>query len=150
MTTAHVDPYQTLLDIEAIKQLKARFLRYIDTKQWELVRTLLADDARFEIDGRKGHLVLDSPEQFVEYISTSNALSVHHAHMPEIELIDAANARGIWSTFDYVDVADGVMYQGFGHYDDTFRKTGSTWLLSSFKLTRLRVDLMANRPQRLF
>jgi hypothetical protein len=35
---------QTLLDIEEIKQLKARYFRGIDTCNLELLRTVLADD----------------------------------------------------------------------------------------------------------
>ena len=35
---------QTLLDIEEIKQLKARYFRGIDTCNLELLKTVLADD----------------------------------------------------------------------------------------------------------
>ena len=39
---------QRLLDLEQIRQLKARYCRFIDTKQWQLLRTLFTDGARFE------------------------------------------------------------------------------------------------------
>ena len=39
---------QHMLDIESISQLKARYCRFIDTKQWERLRGLFAADARFE------------------------------------------------------------------------------------------------------
>jgi hypothetical protein len=34
----------TLVDVEAIKQLKARYCRYLDTKDWNQWRTVFADD----------------------------------------------------------------------------------------------------------
>jgi hypothetical protein len=34
----------SLYEIEAIKQLKARYCRYLDTKDWEAWRTIFADD----------------------------------------------------------------------------------------------------------
>ena len=38
------DTATTLWEIEAIKQLKARYCRYLDTKQWDDWRTLFTDD----------------------------------------------------------------------------------------------------------
>lgn len=33
----------------------------------------------------------------------SHALSVHHALMPDIEIVDADSATGIWVVYDWVD-----------------------------------------------
>jgi hypothetical protein len=64
--------------------------------------------------------------------------------MPIIE-IDGHNATGIWAMSDYVEMfdADGVATHGFwgyGHYHERYRRDDGVWRISSWKLTRLRVD----------
>ena len=39
------DDVQRLVDIEAIKQLRGRYSRAIDTKDWDLLAASLAEDA---------------------------------------------------------------------------------------------------------
>ena len=46
------DPLQQLLDIEAIKQLKARYFRCMDTKDWDGFRDVFTVDAVLEAEGR--------------------------------------------------------------------------------------------------
>ena len=102
-----LDANQMLLDIEAIKQLKARYFRYIDTKQWDDLKALFTADARWNVDGGSGHYEWDDPDEFIAHLVErlgGAGVSVHQGHMPEIELIDAANASGIWAMFDYVDI----------------------------------------------
>ena len=70
--------------------------------------------------------------------------------MPEIELIDAASARGIWAMFDYVDIPGKPSRQGYGHYHETYRKESDGWRIASLELTRLRVDALDARPERLY
>lgn len=147
-----LDASQMLLDIELIKQLKARYFRCVDAKQWDELKALFTDDARWDVDGGSGHYEWNSPDEFIAHVSKSlgAGVSVHHGHMPEIELIDATNARGIWAMFDYVDVPDKPARQGYGHYHETYRKEPAGWRIASLKLTRLRVDAFAERPERLY
>ena len=39
-----------LLDIEQIKQLRARYFRWVDTKQWRLISELFTGDVVIDID----------------------------------------------------------------------------------------------------
>jgi len=41
----------TLAEIEAIKQLKARYFRLLDTKQWDAWREVFSDDFSADVDG---------------------------------------------------------------------------------------------------
>ena len=148
-----IDAIQMLLDIEAIKQLKARYFRYVDTKQWDDLKALFTADARWSVDGGSGHYEWDAPEEFIAHVSRSlggAAVSVHQGHMPEIELIDAVSARGIWAMFDYVDIPGRPSRQGYGHYREIYRKESHGWRIASMELTRLRVDALDARPQRLY
>ena len=70
-------------DLEAIKQLKARYFRLMDTKQWEAFRELFTDDAVMQSTP-------DPEERFVggDEIAAkvsralADAVSVHHGHTP--------------------------------------------------------------------
>src|ERR1700722_10927924 len=43
-----MDPSARLLAIEEIKQLKGCYFRFMDTKDWEGLRTIFCDDAVFD------------------------------------------------------------------------------------------------------
>jgi hypothetical protein len=137
------DEMRQLLDREAIKETKARYFRFIDTKQWERWRTVFTDDARFE-----SSKVWDDPDSFVRDVSTSLAptRTIHHGHMPEITFTGPDTARVIWAMFDIVEqpqVSDGQRgIIGYGHYEEEYRRVGDEWKISFLRLTRLRVDAL--------
>jgi hypothetical protein len=143
------DALHQLIDLEAIKQLKARYFRYMDTKQWDKWRLLFADDCRFEASR-----IWHDPDEWVRDLSASlqEMTTVHHGHMPEIRFTGADTARGIWAMVDHLewDRADrpethGLL--GYGHYEDEYRRIGGEWKISFLRLTRLRADeLVDERP----
>jgi hypothetical protein len=147
MECGDLDPVQQLLDIEQIRRLKARYFRLMDTKRWEEFRNLFTDDALFEgntdlqtITGPPG-LVADSADRFVAIVRErlERATTVHHGHMPEIEIIDATSATGIWAMVDLLERPDSPFpsFQGYGHYHDEYRKEGGQWRISASRLTRI-------------
>jgi hypothetical protein len=64
--------------------------------------------------------------------------------MPEIELLSATEARGVWSMFDYVEFRPSRGIRGYGHYHEEYRKERGAWHISRLKLTRLRVDTLGS------
>jgi 3-hydroxyisobutyrate dehydrogenase-like beta-hydroxyacid dehydrogenase len=134
-----------LADIEEIKQLKARYFRFIDTKDWAAFRDLFTDDC-------KHYLPQESPVPFMtndDYFPMTEGLltpgvTTHHGHMPEITFLSDTEAEGIWSMFDYVQIegANGrTSIMGYGHYFETYRKCDDgKWRISSKRNTRLRLD----------
>ena len=134
-----------LADIEAIKVLKAQYFYFLDTKQWERLRTLFTGDATFDPAG-EGAYTFDGLAGFIAGASAglADAVSVHHGHMPMIELVDADHATGIWSMTDDVAVAGDRprRFIGKGHYHETYRRERGAWKIASWRLTRLRVDVL--------
>ena len=132
-------------DIEAIKQLKARYFRFLDTKDWAAFRDLFTGDC-------KHFLPADSPVEFMtndDYFAMTETLltpgvTTHHGHTPEITLISETEAEGIWAMHDYVQTAPAsgrVSIMGYGHYVETYRKCpDGKWRISSKSNERLRVD----------
>ena len=61
-----MDDATTLLEIEAIKQLKARYCRHLDTKDWQAWRSLFSDD--FVSDtSTAGGKVINGADEFVAF-----------------------------------------------------------------------------------
>src|SRR5690242_2675584 len=134
-------------DIEAIKQLKARYFRTMDTKDWAGMREVFTDDVVVDTSEAGGNVVTGGDEfmTFLEGV-IGDVVTVHHGHMPEIELTSPTTATGIWSMEDMLRWPDGSELHGYGHYHETYEKTGGSWRIRSTKLTRLRLDGTAS-PQ---
>jgi hypothetical protein len=127
-------------DLEAIKQLKARYFRLMDTKQWDAWGDLFTENAvlqaspdpeerfrgRDEIVAKVSHLLRD-------------AVTVHHGHMPEIE-IHGDTATGVWAMDDFVEMPQLVLH-GWGHYHEEYAREDGRWRIRSSRLTRLRLDI---------
>ena len=134
-----------LLAIESIKQLKARYCRYLDTKDWTAWRTIFSDD--FVSDtSEAGGRVIAGADDFVAFtrkgIGRPAQATAHQVHAPEIELMSATTARGVWALQDVVRFGPGVSLVGYGHYHETYEKVAGQWLIKSSKLTRLREDIV--------
>lgn len=129
-------------DLEAIKQLKARYFRTMDTKDWVGMRDVFPDDVVVDTSAAGGGVV-EGADAFLTALRSlpSDVVTVHHGHMPEIELESETVARGIWSMQDILEWPNGSKMYGYGHYYETYERVGNTWRIKALKLTRLRVDV---------
>jgi uncharacterized protein (TIGR02246 family) len=131
-------------DIEAIKQLKARYCRLLDTKDWAGWRDVFADDFVSDTTGSGGVLITGA-DTMIEFIKKTlgkpSQPTVHQVHAPEIELTSPSTATGIWALNDVVRLAPGVNLAGYGHYHETYEKTDGKWRIKTSTLTRLREDV---------
>src|SRR6476619_5957076 len=121
-----------LLDIEEIKQLKARYFRALDTRDWDLFGQVFAREAVLEVP--EADVTQNGREAIVTFVSgaLTGARTVHHGHMPEIELTGPETARGTWAMFDYVEwpaseSGDRVGLQGYRHYIEGYRREDGQW-----------------------
>jgi hypothetical protein len=77
-------------------------------------------------------------------------VTTHHGHMPEITMLSATEAEGVWSMFDYVQTtpASGpIALKGYGHYIETYRKCDDgQWRISAKRNERLRLDPLPPPP----
>jgi hypothetical protein len=145
---------ERLLAIEDIKRLMARRVRAMDSKDWALYDTCHAADATLDSFGtlpdkhKPAGSIARGKDQILAMIrkvvdGKVKLTSVHHAHMPEIEITSATTARGIWAMEDLLWWQNGEETEhlrGFGHYHETYEKIAGEWLIKSRVLTRLRVD----------
>jgi hypothetical protein len=127
-------------DIEAIKQLKARYGRAADTRDWDLLRTTVTDD--FSCDtGAQGKGATTGIDAFIARVETNPSVTVHHALLPEIQLTSATTATGIWAVHLFAPVPGGGTVDAFGHYHDTYEKVDGEWRLRSLRLEWLHREL---------
>ena len=134
-------------DIEAIMRLKARYFRTMDTKDWAGMREVFADDVVVDTTESSGRLV-NGADEFIAFLreTLADVVTVHHGHMPEIELTSATSATGIWALQDILRWPNGAELHGYGHYHETYVKIGEGWRIKSTRLTRLRMDFTQPEP----
>jgi uncharacterized protein (TIGR02246 family) len=129
-------------DLESIKQLKARYFRTMDTKDWAGMRQVFADDVVVDTTS-SGGAVTTGADEFIEFLEKTlgDAITVHHGHMPEIELTSPTAATGIWALQDTIVWPDGTRLSGYGHYYEDYELIGGAWRITSMTLTRLHMDI---------
>jgi hypothetical protein len=123
----------TQRDIEAIKQLKYRYFRLLDQKRFDDLEQLLLPECTVSYhNGRYGHPDRASTIKFLrDFMSSTQVMTLHQGHHPEITLLNDDEASGIWYLHDIViNLADNTKFEGNGFYEDRYRKVGGEWRIS--------------------
>ena len=134
-----MDKLQFLIDVEEIKSLKAKYFRSMDSKDWQGLSSCFTED--LVADFRQGPgMLAEGRDNYIQQISEilANATTIHHGHMPEIDVLSATSATGVWSMEDIVKLPD-VSLQGWGNYHESYRKEEGDWRIATIKLTRIRL-----------
>jgi uncharacterized protein (TIGR02246 family) len=128
-------------DVEAVKQLKARYCRTMDAKDWAAMREVFADDVEMDTTASGGGVV-SGADDFLAFLrdAIGDVITVHHCHTPEIQLTSATSASGVWAMEDMLRWPDGSELHGYGHYHETYAKADGEWRITRSVLTRLRMD----------
>ena len=142
-----MDTIDRLDAIEAIRQLKARYFRCIDTKDWAGLAAVFASDAVMDMTSEGSGITTGAAEiaEFVRTCGIEPAQTVHHGHNPEITITSDTSATGLWPMEDMLRWPDGTFQlktlHGYGHHHETYERIDGQWLIKSLRLTRLRVDV---------
>lgn len=119
-----------LVELEAIKRLKYKYLRCLDQKRWDEMRECFTEDAVAAYSG--GKYSYEGREAILEFLRRSmgaeSFLSSHRAHHPEIELRSPSEASATWALDDVViEEKWGVTIRGAAFYQDEYRKEDGRW-----------------------
>jgi hypothetical protein len=133
-----------LAHIEAIKQLKARYFRALDSKDWALWRDTFTREILF-INARAGIKRRVSRENHAAYVEghIGAGKSTHHGYTPEISLTGVGQASGIWAMDDVIIYPPREKPQGFrgwGWYHEAYRIEDGEWRIAEQELRRLRFE----------
>ena len=133
-------------DVEEIKKLKARYFRSLDSKDWDTYRAGFAEDVVVDLR-RAGGERFEGREAFMAYATALTMVqSVHHGHMPEIDLTGQDSATGVWTLEDYNIWEDGSQSHGWGHYLETYVKREGRWFIRTMALSYLRMERSFGSP----
>jgi hypothetical protein len=147
-----MDNLERLTAIEEIKQLKARYFRSMDTKDWAGLEAVFCPDAELDMRGeaadksKAAEGLVVGAAKIMPFIRNAviDLVTVHHGHMPEIEITSPTTAKAIWAMEDLLRWPEGAALKtlhGFGHYHETYRRLEDGWHIQTSTLTRLRVDI---------
>ncbi|MDB5480826.1 MAG: hypothetical protein JWO83_1879 [Caulobacteraceae bacterium] len=156
-----MDNVERLLAIEEIRQLKARYWRCMDTKDWDGLAQVFAPDAVFDLSQVNsvrhpltGEWTPPYGDESAVYRghaavlkmirdSVARLVTVHHGHMGEIEITSETTARAIWAMEDLIHNVPGesrMFMHGFGHYHDTYVRLDRGWAIQTTRITRLYLE----------
>ncbi len=139
-----MDSVQRLAAREAISETKARYCRYLDTKQWDLFAELFTEDFVLDVSEGTGLPLVYGRQAAVAQVRASieDAVTAHQVHQPELRFEDdgvhviwAMQDRVIWS-------ADKPSLVGYGHYHERYVLQGEAWRIASLRLTRLHLEFL--------
>jgi hypothetical protein len=131
--------------IDQVKAAKARYCRFLDTKQWRNFFELFVLDARVR--------VFDTGGIEVAAFSSSNAFmasarhfladgrSIHQIHNDELVHVSDREISATWSMEDYIifpSASPGALssIHGYGHYHETWIDDGDGWRIATLELHR--------------
>lgn len=139
-----------LEEIEAIHQLKYRYMRAVDLKDFELLASTFTTDAVSAYDGGKqSHQGRDAIIRWLRSAMDNEIVTLHQVHHPEIELTGASTAKGQWYLEDRVinpgedtpEMPAHSILSGTAFYSDEYVKQSGEWLISRTGYERVYVEL---------
>jgi hypothetical protein len=125
-----MDDTERLLAIEEIKQLKARYFRCMDTKEWDGFADSFTTDAVMDVPQDFGGAATGAERrELAEERAAAGRVSRHAAS----ESVEEDMLR-------WPEGAPLHEINGYGHYHEEYEKQDGRWRISKLRLTRLRVD----------
>jgi len=129
-----------LKQIEAIKQLKYRYMRCLDSKLWDEMREVFSDDAVSHYD--QGRHAFECPDAIIGFLRDTlgrpGVVSLHQVHHPEIEILNDREAKGTWYLHDFVlEFRRQQQITGTAFYRDTYVKRDGRWKIRSTEFERI-------------
>lgn len=121
-------------DREALKELRYRYGRRIDTQSWQAFLDLFTDDATCQFAGIGSFTGRSELRQLVEdYIESNYEYTCHLFHHPIIDL-DGDTATGSWLLEGLLAHHDGTFEWRQGRYEDRYRRVGDAWKFTDISL----------------
>lgn len=104
---------QRLKDVQAIKELKSKYFRALDTKNWDELETTMTPNISTAYSN--GKLVFHGPKEITNYFKESmpdTEITLHQGHNPVIWFESDTVAYGKWYLQDNLIFAEGNPYCG--------------------------------------
>ena len=148
-----------LEEIEAIRQLKYRYLRGVDLKLWDLLASTFASDAVSAYDsGKNAYVGRDAIVKWLRKAMDNEIITLHQVHHPEIELTSESTARGTWYLEDRVinvgpdlpEMPGHSILFGAAFYSDEYVKRDGQWLIQKTGYERTYMEIRPYEQPKMF
>jgi 3-phenylpropionate/cinnamic acid dioxygenase small subunit len=134
-STSGSEALQALSDELEISALFTRYCRAVDSKDWQLYRSMFTDDAR--VDYSAAGLVVGTCDEAVEYLGRNQAaitVGMHYVTNVEIRFDgDRADAIAMWFNAVRLRGATDTSFFG-GRWHDELVRTPSGWSIQNLRL----------------
>lgn len=111
-----------LVTYRELEELKYRYFRALDHKDWDLFATVFTPDATAVYGSR---LAFTGPGDIVSYMQENlgpTMITLHQVHHPELT-VDGDNATGTWSLMDRVIMTEyRFLLDGMSTYRDRYER----------------------------
>lgn len=137
-----------LVEIEAIKRLKYKYMRCLDQKRWDEIAGCFSAEATAAYSG--GKYSYQGRDAIVEFLRGSMGSdtfhSAHQVHHPEIDLTSPTTARGTWALQDTViETQWDVIIRGAAFYEDEYVKQQGVWRIRHTGYKRLFEEMLSRK-----
>jgi hypothetical protein len=149
---------ETLIAIEEIRQLNARYARYADAKRWADLADLFTPDGSFTSYAVDGSVVSEmigrqAIEETLTKVNEGDVVPIHLFLSHEIEPTGPDTAHSCYAMADLIyrgagyvadtaaaDLPTFRVMRGWGHYEATYVKTDDGWRYRTLTQTRTRLE----------
>jgi len=132
---------QQLSDFEDIRTLKHRYFRGIDTADAALLASLFTADISVDYRGGNYRVRLVGRDNMLDFLANSfhsDAVAMHHGHMPEITLTGDETAAGIWYLEDiFINLESRTHTIGSAIYRDQYLREDGRWRIARTEYDRV-------------
>jgi len=124
---------RVLEDLEALRQLKARYFHCCDQKDPQGMRDCFAPGPVLIDYGQIG--VFDDREQLLEVFERlgchPHIVEMHHGVNPQLTVLDETQARGSWGLhYQQINLQERTLTQLGAYYQDEYRKIDGAWKIA--------------------
>ena len=137
-----------LVEIEAIKRLKYKYLRCLDQKRWDEIAECFVENATSSYGG--GKYSFEGRDAILGFLrdamGADTFLSSHRVHHPEIDFTSETTATGIWALEDVViDTKGEITIRGAAFYEDEYVKEGGVWKIQHTGYKRTYEEMQSRK-----
>jgi len=117
-----------LEETDAIKRLKYKYVRCVDSKLWDELAQCFIQEATTTYGERYSHTGLEAIMDFLRKHNPPEVITMHQVHQPEIDLTGTDTAKATWALEDYVISLKGDWsHRGTAFYYDEYVKVDGEW-----------------------
>jgi SnoaL-like domain len=136
--------------IEQVRRGKARYCRFVDTRQWDELAALFVPEPTIEMLDPDGNTIaaFSRREEFASVVRNflDGARSSHHLHNAEIDIVSEREITAIWAMEDIVvnpapRADQPARLHGYGHYHETWVHSAEGWRIARLQLRRTILEI---------